>query len=235
MKDKAVNLDKVIPLTYGVNGPKKILVVDDDKELRANLSVVLEDIGYITDTAPSAAEALTKSSSVDFDIVLLDLMIPEASGMEVLGELRKITPRTKVIMITAFASVDTAVEAMKKGASDYISKPFTVQNLDITLKKTLEEARFSLDVKQLGLDETIGSLSNYIRRDIIKLVNLHKGMRLMELTRALEIDDHTKVVFHLKVLRDSGILHQEEKTYYLTKEGDEMLNALRLLENHLSQ
>ncbi len=235
MKENNVFPGSTDPSSPGTTGTTKILIVDDDDELRSNLSVALEDIGYDTDTAHSGADALTKVEADDFDVVLLDLMMPEMSGMEALGELRKITPRTKIIMLTAFASVDTAVEAMKKGASEYIAKPFSIQNLNITLKKTLEEARFSMDVKQLGLDDTLGSLSNYIRRDILKLLDLFKGMRLMELTRALEIEDHTKVVFHLKILKESKIITREDRTYVLTKEGGEVLSALRLLENHLTQ
>jgi DNA-binding response OmpR family regulator len=211
----------------------KILIVDDDDELRSNLSGILGDIGYDTDAAPSGAGAIAKAASNDFDIVLLDLMMPDASGMDVLGELKKITPNIKVIMITAFASIDTAVEAMKKGASDYISKPFNIQALDITIKKTLEEAKFNLNIKQLGLDDTLGSLSNYIRRDIIRLLDMNKKMRLMEITRALEIEDHTKVLFHLKILRDSGIVSQENKLYILTKVGADILNALRILEDRI--
>ncbi len=214
---------------------RKILIVDDDDELRSNLSVVLGEIGYDTETAPSGSEAVAKAVSNNFDIALLDLMMPETSGMDVLAELRKITPRTRVIVITAFASTDTAVEAMKKGASDYIAKPFTVENLDITIKKTLEEARFTQGVKQLGLDDTFGALSNSIRREIMKMLDLHKGMRLVELRKALEIEDHTKVLFHLKILREAGLVSQENKTYVLTKEGKEILHAVRLLENQFSQ
>ena len=209
----------------------KILIVDDDEELRSNLSAILGETGYHTDTASSGAEAISKTASNEFDIVLLDLMMPETSGMDILEELQKRTPRTKVIMITAFASIDTAVQAMKKGASDYISKPFNMKSLDITLKKTFEEIKFNKNLKQLGLDDTLGSLTNYIRRDIIKLLDLNKKMRLMEIARTLEIEDHTKVVFHLRILRDAGIIAQEEKSHFLTKEGGEILNALRLLEN----
>ena len=212
---------------------KKILIVDDDEELRSNLSLVLEEIGYDSYTTHSGAEALTMTETACFDVVLLDLIMPETSGMDILVELQKRMPRTNVIMITAFASVDTAVEAMKKGASDYISKPFKINELIMTIKKTLEEARFNMDLNEFDLNETLGSLTNYIRRDILKLLGLHKRMRLMEITRALEVEDHTKVVFHVRTLKNSRIIHQQEKAYFLTKGGEDMLRALRLLENHM--
>ena len=212
---------------------KKILIVDDDNELRSNLSVILEDLGYSLDTASSGDEAIKKAAKNDYSVVLLDLMMPGTSGMHVLDRLRRNAPRTKVIVITAFAGIDTAVEAVKKGASDYISKPFKIHDLDLALKKTLEEARFDLDLKKMHLDDTLGSLSNHIRRNIIKLLAVNKKMRLMQLTRALDIEDHTKVIFHLRMLRESGIISQEDKSYILTKEGKKVRDALRIIESHI--
>lgn len=213
----------------------KILVVDDDEEFSSDLSAILGEKGYHTDTASTGAEAISKTASNDVDVVLLDLMMPETGGMDILGELQKRTPKTRVILLTAFASIDTAVEAMKKGAIDYISKPFNMASLEITLKKTFEEIKFNKNLKRLGLDDALGSLTNYIRRDIIKLLDVNKKMRLMELTRALEIQDHTKVLFHLKILRTARIISHKGKSYSLTQEGGEILNALQLLENSIAQ
>jgi DNA-binding response OmpR family regulator len=213
---------------------RKILIVDDDEEFRSDLSALLGEIGYHTETASTGAEAISKTASNDVDVVLLDLMMPETDGMDILGELQKRTPRARVIMITAFASIDTAVEAMKKGAIDYIAKPFNMASLEITLKKTFEEIKFNKNLQRLGLDDALGSLTNYIRRDILKLLDLHKKMRLMEITRALEFKDHTKVLFHLKILRTARIISHKGKSYFLTKEGGEILNALQLLENNIT-
>lgn len=215
---------------------KRILIVDDDDELRANLSEILKGNGYQTDEASSGKEAIEKAVSEEFDIVLLDLMMPGISGMDVLTELKKVKPRTKVIMITAFATIDNAVEAIKKGAADYISKPFRIEELDITIRRGLEEAKFEEGIKNLDLDYTMSSLSNSIRRKIIKLLHKHNGMRLMEITRALDIEDHTKVVFHLKMLKNSNIIEQDiEKTYVVTKEGEKTLDCLKILESHHSK
>jgi DNA-binding response OmpR family regulator len=218
-----------------IENMNKILIVDDDNEFRASLSELLKGKGYSTDEASSGEEAIEKAASEDFDIILLDLMMPKMSGMDVLVEVRKIKPETKIIMITAFATIDNAVEAIKKGASDYISKPFRIEVIDTAIKRILEAAEFDKSAKRLGLDYALSSLSNYLRREIIKLIDLNKGMRLMEMTRILDINDHTKVSFHLKMLKDSGIIEQKKKTYFLTKEGDEILTCLRILESHLSQ
>lgn len=213
----------------------KILLVDDDSELRANLKELLEDAGYNIAEASSGEEALKKAASEPFTIALLDLMMPGMDGIDTLVELRKITPRTKVIMITAFATVENAVNAIKKGATDYITKPFRIEELITVIRRAFEEIRFDEDIKNLDMDFTLSSLSNPIRRNIIHLLMSRKNMRLMEITRELDIEDHTKVVFHLRMLKESGIISQDkEKSYSITKEGMKTVECLKILEDHLT-
>jgi DNA-binding NtrC family response regulator len=146
---------------------KRILIVDDEKVIRANLSDLLEENGYFTDTAVSGRQAIEKVSSGDFDIVLLDLMMPVMDGMEALREIKKIRPKIKVIMITAFATVEGAVDAMKSGASDYLPKPYVPQELLATISRVIDEAKFEKSLKKLRLEDTLFSLSSPIRRDIL--------------------------------------------------------------------
>ncbi len=214
---------------------KKILIVDDDAELRANLSEILKGAGYHTDEAASGKEAIEKAASEDYDIALLDLMMPRMSGIDALAELRRVRPKTRVIMITAFATVENAVDAIKKGASDYISKPFKIEELLTTIRRAIEESKFEEGIKKLDLDYTLSSLSNPIRRKIIRLLCSRTSMRFMEITRELGIEDHTKVVFHLRMLKEAGLIEQDkEKSYVITKEGEKTLDCLKILENHLS-
>lgn len=214
---------------------KKVLVVDDDAELRATLSEILKGAGYHIDEAPSGKEAIEKITDKDFDIALLDLMMPKMSGIDVLKAIKKIKPKIRVIMITAFATVENAVDAIKKGASDYISKPFRIDDLLTTIRRVIEEGRFEEGITKLNLDYTLSSLANPIRRKIIRLLHARKSMRFMELVRKLEIEDHTKVVFHLKMLKESGIIeHDKDKSYSLTEEGERILSGLKILENYLS-
>ncbi|MBI5054987.1 MAG: response regulator [Nitrospirae bacterium] len=215
---------------------KNILIVDDDSELRANLSEILSKKGYHTDEASTGIEAIEKVTANKFDVMLLDLMMPKMSGMDALAEIRKRSPGTKVIMITAFATVDNAVKAIKKGASDYISKPFKIEDLHAIIRRALEESRFEEGIKKLDMDFTLSSLTNSIRRKVIKLLHQNRGLHLMEITKALDIEDHTKVVFHLKNLKESGIIEQDkEKSYFLTKEGEKTLECMKILENYLSK
>lgn len=212
---------------------KKILIVDDDAEFRLNLTEVLTGAGYRTESAASAQEAIVKSEAEEFDIILLDFMMPKMNGIDSLLTLRRLRPKAKVIMITAFATVENAVDAIKKGASDYIAKPFKIEALLTTLRRVLEEARFEVCVNNPDLDRTLSSLANPIRRNIIKLLHARENMRLMEITRELGIDDHTKVLFHLKLLKEAGIIEQDkEKSYSLAKEGTRTIACLRMLENY---
>ncbi|MEW6601523.1 MAG: response regulator [Nitrospirota bacterium] len=212
----------------------KILIVDDDDGLRSVLSDILQDKGYATDEASSGDEAIEKATSTKYDVVLLDLVMPKMGGMDVLSEIRKINTQTRVIMITAFATVDSAVEAIKKGAVNYISKPFSIDALDVAIRRALEEAKFDERSGSLGLDNALKYISNSIRRDMLKLMEINNGMRLMEMTKVLDIEDHTKVSFHLKMLKDAGIIKQNRKTYYLSKEGHEILTCLKILESHFT-
>lgn len=214
---------------------KKILIVDDDLELRINLSEILKGEGYGVDAAASAQEALEKMRAGEFAVVLLDFMMPKMSGMDALVEIRRLRPRSKVIMLTAFATIENAIEAVKKGASDYITKPFKIPELLTTVRRALEEARFEEDIKTIDVDHALSSLSSPIRRNILKLLVAGGPMRLMEMTRELGIEDHTKVVFHLKILKEAGIIEQDqEKTYLLTKEGARTVECLKTMEAYLS-
>ncbi len=214
---------------------KKILIVDDDMELKEHLAEVLRGDGYQTKSASSAKEAYEKLRLEEFDIVLLDYMMPKKSGIDTLIEIRGLRPKAKVVMITAFASIENAIEAIKKGASDYISKPFKIDNLLLTIRRVLEEAKFEEGIKKLDIDRTLSTLANPIRRNILKMLRDRDDIHLMEITRELGIDDHTKVVFHLKMLKEADIIDQNQgRAYFLTKEGLRMIECLKTLEQYLA-
>ena len=212
----------------------KILIVDDDAELRKTVSDVLNAAGYSTDMAASGNEALERVLAEKYDIAILDMMMPGRDGMDVLMELRRIRPSIRVIMITAFATVENAVMAIKKGAHDYIAKPFKIVELINTVKRTVEETRFDNSVKKLNIEHTLSSLTNPIRRNIIHLIHARTRVRLMEIARELDIEDHTKIVFHLRLLKEAGIVEQDkDKLYSLTREGGRSFDLLKFLENYV--
>lgn len=212
----------------------RILIIDDDAELRKTVSDVLNAAGYSTDMAVSGNEALEKIVSEKYDIALLDMMMPGRDGMDVLMDMRKLRPSIRVIMITAFATIENAVTSIKKGAHDYISKPFKIMDLINTVKRTVEETRFENNVKKLNIEHTLNSLSNPIRRNVIHLIKSRSKIRLMEIARELDIEDHTKIVFHLRLLKEAGIVEQDkDKFYFLTKEGGRSFDLLKFLENYI--
>ncbi|HAS55644.1 MAG: Fis family transcriptional regulator [Nitrospirae bacterium GWC2_57_13] len=116
----------------------KILVVDDEKSMRDFLSIMLRKTGYDVSIAENGEEALARMQSEIFDLVISDVKMPDIDGIAVLKQVKDISPETIVIMITAFATTETAIEAMKLGAYDYITKPFKVDEIKLIIQKALE-------------------------------------------------------------------------------------------------
>ncbi|MDI6727949.1 MAG: endopeptidase La, partial [Thermodesulfovibrionales bacterium] len=116
-----------------------ILVVDDEEIARKNLTHILAKENYEVATASNGEEALKELGSSEFDVVITDLKMPGIDGMEILEKIKTKNPDTKVIMITGYATVPSAVEAMQKGAFNYISKPFKLDEVRTTMKNALEK------------------------------------------------------------------------------------------------
>jgi DNA-binding NtrC family response regulator len=123
----------------------RILVVDDELIVCESCQRILEEEGYEVEVALSGQEAFEKMKESVFDIVITDLKMPTLDGIDVLKYIRKEFPDTIVIMITGFSTVETAVEAMKLGAFDYIPKPFTPDEVSVVVKKALEKRSLQLE------------------------------------------------------------------------------------------
>lgn len=140
--------------------PKRLLIVDDEENMRHMLSSLLAKAGYRVDTASDGADALEMVDQTLYDFILCDLKMPNMNGMEFFETARDKLWATTVIMMSAYGSLDTAVEAMKKGAYDFISKPFKPDEVLLTLKKA--EERESLKRENLWLKERIRKIQeNY--------------------------------------------------------------------------
>ncbi len=116
----------------------RILIVDDERSMREFVSILLKKQGHEVDMADCAEQAFEKIDQENFDLVLTDLKMPGASGLDVLAYQKERNPSTQVILMTAYASHDTAVQAMKAGATDYVTKPFKVEELLVQVDKALE-------------------------------------------------------------------------------------------------
>jgi len=116
----------------------RVLVVDDEPSVCDACHEALAIEGYMVDTALSGEKALEALSAGRYDVILLDLKMPGMSGLEALDKLKKIAPKADVVMMTGYATVESAVEAMKLGAIDYIKKPFTNKELTGKILQVLE-------------------------------------------------------------------------------------------------
>jgi DNA-binding response OmpR family regulator len=213
----------------------EIMVVDDDQDLRESIAEVLSEAGFAVTEASRGEEALEHLAHKNFDLILLDLIMPGLSGLELMGRIREKSPRMPVIMITAFASVDNAVAAMRQGASDYITKPFRIDALLASVGRVLEEARFASCMTSLDLDTVLSCLSNPLRRQILAHVEQEGGLRFMDICRKLELTDHTKMNFHLKILKEADFLDQDDnKIYLVTSLGMQVLGCMRVLMKKLA-
>ena len=119
----------------------EILVVDDSKTLLAMMKEFLEDEGYSVKTASSAEEVLPIIEKGKLDLVIMDIKMPGMSGLDALTEIKKRDPKLSVIIMTAYGTTQTAIEAMKRGAYDYITKPFNNKEFKVLIKKALEAGR----------------------------------------------------------------------------------------------
>jgi two-component system response regulator PilR (NtrC family) len=117
----------------------KILVADDEQSMREFLDIMLKKEGYKVSLASNGEEVLKLTERDIFDLVLMDIRMPKLDGISALKKIKAISPETIVIMITAYASADTAIKAMKEGAYDYITKPFKVEEIKLIIKNALEK------------------------------------------------------------------------------------------------
>ena len=153
--------------------PKRLLIIDDEENMRHMLSAMLKRSGYAVDTASDGSEGLKKVEQTQYDFILCDLKMPIMGGMEFLQSARENIEASTVIMMSAYGSIDTAVEAMKLGAYDYISKPFKSDEVYLTLKKA--EERESLRKENLWLKERIRRIGD--KNTFGKMIGKSKGMQ----------------------------------------------------------
>ncbi len=126
-----------------------ILVVDDDEVMRETLSDVLTKRGYAVSTAETGGQTLSSLKDQPFDLVLLDIRLPDMDGLDVLKRIKEIESDLMVIVMTAYSDVQTAVTAIKSGAYDYIDKPFELEQLKILIRKALETQNLRNEVRRL--------------------------------------------------------------------------------------
>ncbi len=127
----------------------RILVVDDEKSMRDFFDILLRREDHEVETAASGEEALDRIARKTYDLVITDLKMPRVTGLDVLGGVKKAHPDTEVIVITAYSAVETAIQAMRLGAFNYLSKPFNNEEIKIVIEKALEKRHLVVENQRL--------------------------------------------------------------------------------------
>jgi DNA-binding response OmpR family regulator len=168
---------------------RSVLIVDDEKNILLTLSQSLEVLQLETDTATTGEEALTKLKEKDFGLILLDLRMPGIDGMEVLRQVREIRPDIRIIMISAYGTIELAVEAMKLGAVDFIQKPFSPEEIRGLVSRVLD--REKLDEQKVA---DYGSSIELAKKSI---GNRHFDAAVEHVRKALSLDPGRPEAFNL--------------------------------------
>jgi two-component system response regulator PilR (NtrC family) len=155
-----------------------ILLCDDERSVREFLAIYLKRVGHRTETVANTAEARAAIAAREFDVLITDLRMPDGTGLDVLETSKKLRPETQVIVVTAYATAETAIAAMKAGAYDYLLKPFKVDEVGLVVERALErrtllrenvtlraeiQGRYRLD-RLLGKSAPMGRLYEMIRK-----------------------------------------------------------------------
>ncbi|RTR40644.1 response regulator [Shewanella canadensis] len=202
----------------------RVLIAEDDEDLRTNMVDILELEGFDVIAVPSAEDAIFACQSHSFDIALMDLVMSGMTGVEAISNLRQENPFMAVVIVTAYATVDTAVDAMKKGADSVLTKPFKSVDLVMTIRRSIAEKQLLKSSSDIDSDSVYAALANPLRRETLKSLGCHKELKFMDLCRLVGVEDHTKFNFHLRQLKKAGLVMQNErKIYILTNTGQFVL------------
>lgn len=176
---------------------QRILVVDDEKNIRLTLGQTLEVVGYQVETAVNGEDALKQLAVGVFDLILLDLRMPGMDGIEVLKQIVEQRPETRVIVVTAHGTVDTAVEAMKIGAVDFIQKPFAPQEIRSLVAQVLDPSQHDanydvyLDLARRNIDQRhYAAAKEQVRKAIAEDSARPEAFNLLGAIHDIEGDHH---------------------------------------------
>ncbi len=180
-------------------GAKKVLVVDDEEIVRYSLKNILSSNGFAVDDVPSAEEALKKIYETNYHLVLSDLVLEGMGGLELLENIKVISPRTLVILITGYGSVKTAVAALRLGVYDYLLKPCDENELLLRVRRALEMQTYGSEQKRMHELSAIAKTSVTLSDRINTPLNIILGnIEILQLIPDLE--NQTKIQETLKVM-----------------------------------
>ncbi len=158
-----------------------IVVIDDEESIRDSCRMILEKDGFLTETAENGNSGLAKVEEIKPDLVLIDLKMPGISGLEVLEKIKKIDSNIISIVITGYATIEAAVNAMKKGAYDFLPKPFTPEELRLIIKRGLDRIELFREAESLRKEKKL------IEENFITMVSHQLRSPLVAITQYFEV------------------------------------------------
>ena len=169
----------------------RALIVDDDVDLRSVLTDYIAQMGVSVRMAGSVSDAIRiiKDEAIPFDLILTDLKIPGGSGMDVLKAAHAIDPSTLVTIITGYATMETAIDAMRHGAHNYVAKPFSLNEIGVQVRNMIERVTLSKENARLSVRlQELYQQVNQIQNERIEFARLHEDLsrQLQENTRKLD-------------------------------------------------
>jgi CheY-like chemotaxis protein len=159
-----------------------ILLIEDEANLRHNLGVLLQGEGYRVVSAEDGAEGISKLREEPFDLVITDVVMPEVDGFQVMEYVNAHTPNVVVVAITAYVSTDSAIQALRRGAYDYLAKPFDVDLMHLVIKRALEKARMQKAFQRYTaeLERRLEEYTRYLVEANISLEQSNEALRAMQ-------------------------------------------------------
>jgi len=184
-----------------------VLIVDDEKNIRLTLAQALEPLGVETDTAVNGEEALAKLKNKEFGLILLDLKMPGIDGMEVLRKVSESRPDIRVIIITAHGTIESAVEAMKFGAVDFLQKPFVPKEIRALVSRVID--REILD------EQNVKDCSSYIELAKKCIGDRHFDAAIEYVRKAISLNPSNPEAFNILgvLLEIQGDIPEAQKNY----------------------
>lgn len=208
-----------------------ILVVDDDREVRNFITTLLNNCGYSVIPCKSAKEALERINGTKIDVVITDIIMPEISGTELLGKIRNKNPDIPVILMTGYADLNTAVDAIKKGVFDFIIKPYEPEQIIHSLEKAIRYKRL------MEMERNYKQLLEEFNQEIEVLIT-ERTMNLMALTVADKVRNPATVIGFIgkKMLERKDISRDfRENLICIIEETEKLQNIVNDFHSHLKR
>jgi signal transduction histidine kinase len=213
-----------------LNEPPRILVIDDEEGIRAGCRRALEPEGYIVETAATGQEGLRRFREGNFDMVLIDVVLPDMRGVDLLAPILEKDPDVVCVVITGYATVELAVQAIRSGAYDFLSKPFTADVLRMTVAQGLERRRLTLEARRLQkIEEEARELAR--AKEELERLDRFKTTFMLTVAHELRAPLNALQSFLLAILK--GYIPPEEQQEVLGRAVQRVQELLELVDDLL--